>query len=251
VLARILKDRGAQQTRLGATALACRTGGGTGEIDTALLVEVPEAQRREIDDARLEIGRRGDEIARAQREVELAEDELDILQKERDIADARVEEAEARVELALDQGDDADGVGEHESDIEGAQAFRRWVEARIARQEARIDQARADLERARAREELAKAHLQLLQARALEDLGRPDTADIDVDAYQRRLDQLELELGDAEIAYESAERRSELRERIVADRAEAVPARYRSGVEDHAAREAAAERDEADEPPRE
>jgi hypothetical protein len=178
----------------------------------------------------------------------MEEDELDIIQKEREVADARVEEADARVELAREQGVGTESIDSRNEDVEGARAFRRWVEARIAKQEARIDRARADLERARAREELAKAHLQLLQARALEDLGRPDTADMDVDAYQRRFDRLELDVGDAEIAYESAERRAELRDSIVADRSEAVPARFRSGMEheDSRTREAAAEREARD-----
>jgi hypothetical protein len=226
--------------------LACNTTPKGGDIDTGLLLEVPEDQRREIDEARLEIGRRSDEVARAERNVTMGADELDIIQKEREVADARVEEAEARVELALDQGADSEVMGAREQDVEDTRAFRRWVEARIAKQEARIDQARADLERARSREELAKAHLQLLQARALEDLGRPDTADMDVDAYQRRVDQLELEVGDAQIAYESAERRAQLRGEIVSERAKAVPARFRSGLEDEEGQvlEAGAERDE-------
>jgi Skp family chaperone for outer membrane proteins len=228
--------------------LACNTTSRGGEIDTSLLVQVPEDQRARIDEARLEIGRRGDELARAQRDISMEEDALDIIQKEREVADARVEEADARVELAREQGVGTESIDSRNEDVEGARAFRRWVEARIAKQEARIDRARADLERARAREELAKAHLQLLQARALEDLGRPDTADMDVDAYQRRFDRLELDVGDAEIAYESAERRADLRDSIVADRSEAVPARFRSGMEheDSRTREAAAEREARD-----
>jgi len=231
--------------------LACNTTPRGGEIDPGLLVEIPEDQRAQIDEARLEIGRRGDEIARAERDMSLEQDELDIIQKEREVADARVEEAEARVELAREQGADTESMDARDEDLEGTRAFRRWVDARIARQEARIDQARADLERARSREELAKAHLQLLQARALEDLGRPDTADLDVDAYQRRVDQLELDVGDAQIAYESAQRRAELRESIVAERVEAVPERFRSGMEDleredSRPREAGVERDAQD-----
>jgi hypothetical protein len=213
---------------LGAVSLlsGCASNRAPAEVDSSLLAYVPEDERKRIDEKHTEIEAMHEEIMEAERAVVRAEDDLEVAKKEREVADATVEKARLGDEVARERsGEEHEEAGK---EWEDACAYRRWVETKVALQEARVDEAEAELEHVRARHDLERCRLELMKARAIDELDRPDRPDLDVAAYESRVDRQELATGDARIAAESAEKRVELRDSVVRERAEAVPAHYKT-----------------------
>jgi hypothetical protein len=199
------------------------------DLDEGLLSQVTDEEYRAINEARAALPERRDRVAFAERELELAKRDRDLVEHELDEVEVALDEALERAGARRDAQVDAE---ETYRDIEEAHAYRRWVESRIRQRDAEIEAAKAKVEVREAELALGEAHVELLEAEALSDVPSPEVDDLDVGTYRIALHRREAELADASADMDAARARVEVLERLVTERSQAVPARYRTIDED-------------------
>jgi hypothetical protein len=211
-------------------------------IDDALLEYVSESEYRSINEARAALPERRDQVDFARRELEVAKADLDIAKQGRDVADALVEQAEDRAEVARDVPErDSDAAAD---EVLQAHSYRRWVDSKIRQRQARVEAAEANVGAKEAELDLEEAKVELAKANAVADVDLPAADDVDIGAYQLAVRLKEDARADAQAELEVARANVEVRERLVAESADAVPARYRVEVEEYEQREKVVVRDD-------
>lgn len=194
------------------------------------LMSVPASEREDIDKARMERTKAVDEVGLAEREVERAKERVKIAKSDIGIAEAEYEAAQARLELAesSNASDRNDRIEQAMKDLDGVRAHAAWAHTKVQIEEGAVEEAQAKVEVAERRVELADARIELAKAQAVESLDRDEYRDIDVSNFERCVADEELDVKLAEVEAEACAKKLELRNGLLEERAEAVPASYRS-----------------------
>ncbi len=196
------------------------------EVDVALLVNVSESNRQQIDEARADQRTKDDELAFAQRELERSKEDMKLAREELGIAKTRVDRSKQSRKIATGRTDsDVEAADEA---VEQAYRYQNWVEARIDRQEALVERRMVERDLAAKRAELAAAQVQLAKAEAVEGLNRPDVQDIEVADYRYRVMELEDEIEMLEVDLEASKRKNDLHDSRIKDRTKGFPAEWQS-----------------------
>jgi chromosome segregation ATPase len=189
--------------------ISCATtpwGNRTSDIDSALLVDLDEEARSDIQDLRMERAELQDQVAAAAREIDARESEIDVAKKELEVAESRVEEVDARIDAART---DEDRRGLRHEDLRGARVRVAEASFEIGFRESGKKVAEAERELAERRVELADARVEHRKAKAVIELDRDDQEKVDLERYAQRVRDAKLEVRLAEIEVEAAQARAE------------------------------------------
>lgn len=196
-------------------------------VDAGLLVYVPESEKQGIQEARATRAQVSEDLAVAQRDAEQAASRLDIAKNDAGVIEDRVDEAQDQVDHAKAYGTQ-DALAAAQQNLADTQAAARLARTRVDYYEdlETLADRMVDLEQARL--DLATARVNLSEAQAISRLDRPATQDVDVASYRETVRQLEDEVATAQVEARAARTRVDLRHDLLANRAQAVPASFRT-----------------------
>lgn len=202
-------------------------------VSDKTLMVVPANERDGINKARTSHSEAVDGVALAEQEVKRAEQRLEIAKDEVKIADSELEAAQDRVDLARTgiADDRDDRIEDAREGWDSACARKHWARTQVLVEEGRVEQAEARVAVAKRRVALEQAKIELAKAKAVKDVYRDDVAPIDVAAFERSVADEEINLKIAEIDVEACEKKMELREDALEDRAKAIPASHRKDLD--------------------
>lgn len=202
-------------------------------ISDKTLMVVPADERDDINKARTGHTQALDAVVLAEQEVKRAEQRLAIAKDEVGIADKEMEAAHDRVELARSgvADDRDDRIEEANEGWNGACARKHWARTQVLVEEGRVEQAKCKVALAKRRVALENAKIELAKAKAVKDVDRDDLEPIDIAAFERSVADEEINLKMAEIDVEACEKKMELRQDALEDRAKAIPSSHRKDTE--------------------
>lgn len=191
-------------------------------VDDAYLVNIPEDQRQQIVDLRVQRAQLTDELAAAERRVDLARKREKVASEELDVAQQEVAVFEARAGAAREDPDAQ--AAQHDESLAHAQAHVEWARAQTELADAGVALARAERKLAERRTDVVEAQLELRKARAVDDLEDDRVPDLEINRYVEAVDAAETRVAMAEIDVQAAHRRTQAQE----DRMEKIAARVPS-----------------------
>ena len=190
-------------------------------VDDGLLVHVPENKRDDIDEARRDSLKMQDAVTKAEHDVTVEKESLSIARDEADVAEDQVDNARRKLDLAR-RGDTKDDVKDAEDDLEGARKRYRAALAKVEWHKVKVDQLQADVTTARLRVDLANAKVELAKARAVHDLDRPESRDVAVNDFEASVADHETRVKMAEVDADAWKKKLDLREDQVKAREKAA-----------------------------
>jgi len=186
---------------------ACQTSTGVPHpvaVDQALLDDVSESARAEIDSARRARDSASDAVAVAERDFEAAKQRVALAKSDVEVARSKADRAREAVNLAR-KGTDQD-LEQANHNLEQAQREFEAARGLVAVREKEVALARARMELEKERHELAEAQLELVKARAVEGIERPAADAVDVAAHAAAVREQETQVRLAEVKKDAAER---------------------------------------------
>jgi chromosome segregation ATPase len=193
-------------------------------VDDDVYVHVPEADRKDVDEARTESLRSKDEVAQAQHEVDLETKQLRVAKDELDNAKDSVDIAQREFLLANDttHDDHDDYVKASQERLDQARQRLQAARAKVALHEVRLEQQKADVTLAKLQVELAESRIELAKAKAVYELDRPGCRDLPLRDFEAAVADRETRLKMAEVDAEAWNKKIELRQKMLDDRRDDV-----------------------------
>lgn len=197
---------------------------GAPTVDAAHLEHVSSADREDIQAARAAESTASDHLSYAKRDFEETKKALNAAEQRFEIARQEVEAAELQVAQAETGTDEA--KAEAQEDLEGAQTYRRVAEANFNYLRSVVKARAEDIQLAEIEHDVARARTELIKARAVAKLDRPEAQEIDVQRFQEYLDGLEETRNVAQVDSEAAWSKADLQLATTRERAKILPASF-------------------------
>jgi hypothetical protein len=182
-------------------------------VDDELVCDVPEADREDILRARAERNAErnemNDRVVIAERDVEQGRRQLQVAKEELEAAEAAVRKAEKSLAVAREENERV-RASEMESAsrrLESARARLRCAHLKVAHHATHSARLEAQVGLAKTRLERAAAQLELSKARALHELGRPETSEVAMSEFEAPVARTQVQVTMAEIDAEAWEKK--------------------------------------------
>ncbi len=186
----------------------CQNFGGRSRasLDDGLLQFAEADARDEITAARMALIEAGDATAGAMHQSKHAGADRKVLDAELRAAKERISREQDRIKTLAEVEMQASRTQEMDEALAAAERDLEICKQKILLHDARAEELKAQLNLAKAEESHAAAVVDLLKARALKDLGREETASIDVLKFERAERDCETEIEIAKTVLRSAQR---------------------------------------------
>ncbi len=197
--------------------------GSTPHVEDDVFVYVPESDRGDIATARAESSRMMDSVAVAKRDLDQEVQRLSLAEDQLETTGDEVDTARESLALARDSNE-ARREKEVENatrQLESARSRWRYGESAVAYNELRVDQLESGVALAKLRVTLADARIEFAKAHAVSKLDRPEAQDVSLPDFQACIDEHEARIAMAEVDADAWKKKLELRQKALDSRREA------------------------------
>jgi len=179
---------------------ACHSGPPLGQrVDAALLQYVEEGDRAQVATVRVEADEARDQVAITERQLAEAKGRLRVAEKQLVVTKAMHDRVKAEIAVDGEPAAESAALRESRDVVRAAEADVRVCEAEIRVAEHRVRLARET-------QQLAQANVDLVAAKAVAAVDRPECRGIDVSGFERKVRAEEADVQVAKVRLEEAER---------------------------------------------
>jgi hypothetical protein len=194
-------------------------------VDDDVLVQVPVADRGDINKARAESQDAVDRIGIAEHEVDLAKEKLRQAEHTASMANQEVAEARKRSKNSENSASDADKQLATDN-CDAACAHARWAEAQVVYHEHAVEDMKARVGLETLRKKLADAKVELAKAEAVNAADHEPVEPFDVAAFESAVAARQLDVAMAEVDRDAWVKKMQLCRAAVEAKAQEVPASF-------------------------